>query len=116
MRTHFLIPMLSLLAAPLAAQTPSPFRALELPAPNVYRSGSGLPGPQYWQQRVDYKINGSLDAVSNSIRGVESILYHNNSPDTLRYIWLQVEQNICAPSSLTNKLNQPPLVFGPSTF
>ncbi|HEX6559530.1 MAG TPA: M1 family metallopeptidase, partial [Longimicrobiales bacterium] len=84
--------------------------------PNVYRSGSGRPGPQYWQQRVDYRIEATLDPAQNQLRGHEIISYLNNSPDTLRYLWLHVEQNICAPGSITNVLNQPPLVFGPSTF
>ena len=103
--------------APMAhAQQASPFRPLDLPAANVYRSGSGRPGPQYWQQRADYRIDATLDAANGELRGRETITYTNNSPDTLHYIWLHVEQNICAPSSITNKLNQPPLVFGPSAF
>ena len=93
--------LLALSAAPLAAQV---------------RSGSGYPGAQYWQQRADYRIHGSLDAVRGAITGTETISYHNNSPDTLRYIWMHVEQNICAAASVTNVLNQPPLVFGPSSF
>jgi len=112
------------LAAPSAfAQTralsvadSSPFRALELPTPNEYRTGSGRPGPRYWQQRVDYTITASLDPVKNELRGRERIHYVNHSPDTLPYLWLFVEQNICEPASVTNQLNQPPLVFLGSTF
>src|SRR5689334_3980344 len=89
----------------------SPFQALILPAPNEYRSGSGRPGPKYWQQRVDYKINAILDSANNEIRGRETIHYVNHSPDTLPYLWMFVEQNLCAPKSITNQLNQPPLVF-----
>src|SRR2546423_4217343 len=89
----------------------SPFQALVLPAPNEYRSGSGRPGPKYWQQRVDYKINAILDSAKNEIRGRETIHYVNHSPDTLPYLWMFVEQNLCAPNSITNQLNQPPLVF-----
>jgi len=89
----------------------SPFQALVLPAPNEYRSGSGRPGPKYWQQRVDYKINAILDSAKNEIRGRETIHYVNRSPDTLPYLWMFVEQNLCAPNSITNQLNQPPLVF-----
>ena len=98
------------------AQDASPFRPLELPASNAYRTGSGRPGPLYWQQRVDYRIEATLDARANQVRARETISYTNASPDTLTYLWLHVEQNICAPVSVTNKLNQPPLVFGPSTF
>ena len=94
----------------------SPFRPLGLPAPNVYRTGSGRPGPRYWQQRADYRITASLDPVANELRGHEIIHYVNHSPDALPYLWLFVEQNICAPSSVTNQLNQPPLVFLGSAF
>ncbi|HKN65295.1 MAG TPA: hypothetical protein VJW73_03415, partial [Gemmatimonadaceae bacterium] len=87
----------------------SPFRALDLPAPNAYRSGSGRPGPSYWQQRVDYGITATLNPERNEIRGRETIHYTNNSPDVLPYLWLYLEQNICAPASVTNLLNQPPL-------
>jgi hypothetical protein len=94
----------------------SPFRPLGLPAPNVYRSGSGRPGPRYWQQRVDYDISASFQPASRRISANATIHYTNNSPDTLRYIWFQLEQNICDPVSPIAKLNQPPLVFQGSTF
>jgi hypothetical protein len=94
----------------------SVFRPLTLPAPNEYRSGSGRPGPRYWQQRVDYRIAATLDTAQRQIRGRETIHYTNNSPDTLPYLWMFVEQNICAPSSVTRQLDQPPLVFLGSTF
>ncbi|MEP6551302.1 MAG: M1 family peptidase, partial [Gemmatimonadales bacterium] len=94
----------------------SPFRPLDLPAPNEFRSGSGRPGARYWQQQVDYKINATLDPAKNEIRGSETIHYTNRSPDALPYLWLFVEQNLCAPNSITNQLNQPPLVFLGATF
>ena len=72
----------------------SPFRRLELPAPTLIREGSGMPGPQYWQQRVDYTIQVSLDTTAHTVGGRETIRYTNHSPDTLRYVWLQVDQNI----------------------
>ena len=72
----------------------SAFRRLELPAPNTVRTGSGAPGRDYWQQRGDYVIRASLDTASRSLRGEERITYHNNSPDTLRYLWLQLDQNL----------------------
>src|SRR5579862_1278830 len=117
MRAPALIAFLA--AAPLAAQSvadSSPFRALTLPTPNEYRSGSGRPGPRYWQQRVDYRIRASLDPANNEVRGRETIHYVNRSPDALSYLWMFLEQNICAPSSITNVLDQPPLVFLGSTF
>jgi len=72
----------------------SPFRRLELPAPTLIREGSGMPGSRYWQQRVDYTIQVSLDTAAHTVGGRETIRYTNHSPDTLRYVWLQVDQNI----------------------
>ena len=63
----------------------SAFLRLDLPTPTTLRSRSGTPGPDYWQQRVDYVIRASLDTVARSVRGEERITYTNNSPDTLRY-------------------------------
>ncbi len=94
----------------------SHFRPLTLATPNEYRTGSGRPGAKYWQQRVDYLIAAELDEARNEIRGRETIHYLNRSPDTLTYLWLFVEQNLCEPNSITNQLNQPPLVFLSSSF
>ena len=94
----------------------SHFRALDLPTPNEYRTGAGRPGPRYWQQRVDYRIAATLDPAKNELRGRETIHYVNRSPDALPYLWLFVEQNLCEPSSVTNVLNQPPLVFLGTSF
>jgi len=71
------------------------FRQLEesLPTPNIYRAASGAPGHQYWQQQVDYKINIELDDKTQTLTGSETINYINNSPDTLRYLWMQLDQN-----------------------
>jgi len=65
-----------------------------LPTPNEYRSGSGAPGAKYWQQQADYVINAELNDENQSITGSETITYHNNSPDALKYFWLQLDQNI----------------------
>jgi hypothetical protein len=94
----------------------SPFRALDLPTPNEFRSASGRPGAKYWQQRADYRIAATLDPARNEVRGTETIHYINHSPDSLPYLWLFVEQNLCAPNSVTNQLNQPPLVFLGTAF
>jgi hypothetical protein len=64
-----------------------------LPTPNVYRTASGAPGHKYWQQQVDYNIDIKLDDKNQRLTGYETIKYKNNSPDTLRYIWLQLDQN-----------------------
>ncbi len=65
-----------------------------LPTPNSYRTGSGAPGTDYWQQRADYKIQAEIDEPSNTLSGKETITYYNNSPDELRFIWMQLEQNV----------------------
>lgn len=71
------------------------FRQLEevLPTPNIYRTASGAPGHKYWQQQVNYTIDIKLDDKKQQLTGVETLQYQNNSPDTLRYIWLQLDQN-----------------------
>ena len=71
------------------------FRQLDevLPTPNAYRNASGQPGHQYWQQEVDYEIDVALDEDTQRISGTETIRYQNNSPDTLNYLWLQLDQN-----------------------
>ena len=71
------------------------FRQLEevLPTPNAYRTAAGQPGHAYWQQKVDYSIDVRLDEDRQRISGSETITYHNNSPDTLAYLWLQLDQN-----------------------
>src|SRR5690606_33884372 len=95
-----ILALLFLFAGHLAfAQTPGwqgKFEQLEqlLPTPNEYRSASGAPGPRYWQQQADYDIEVELNDDNQSITGKETITYHNNSPDVLNYLWLQLDQNI----------------------
>ena len=69
------------------------------PTPNSYRAGSGVPGHEYWQQRVDYAIRATLDTAGRSLRGEERITYTNNSPDTLRHLWLHLDQNLFSSES-----------------
>lgn len=61
---------------------------------NELRSANGAPGPKYWQNRADYTINASLVEQDTLIKGDVSINYTNNSPDTLNYLWLQLDQNL----------------------
>ncbi len=70
------------------------FRQLDeiLPTANAYRTAAGQPGHAYWQQKVDYSIDVRLDEDRQRISGSETITYHNNSPDTLNYLWLQLDQ------------------------
>jgi Aminopeptidase N len=64
-----------------------------LPTPNEYRTASGAPGPKYWQQRADYDIKCELDEKNLKLTGSEVITYYNNSPNELRYIWMQLDEN-----------------------
>ncbi|WP_420576715.1 M1 family metallopeptidase [Ekhidna sp.] len=70
-----------------------------LPTPNVYRTASGAPGHQYWQQKADYKMKITLDDNNQTITGSETITYYNNSPDDLEYLWVQLDQNMRARDS-----------------
>lgn len=63
-------------------------------AVNRYRSGSGMPGPDYWQNRADYSIRAALDPQAKTIAGSVDIRYTNNSPDALDVLWLQLDQNL----------------------
>ncbi|HEX8506255.1 MAG TPA: M1 family metallopeptidase [Hymenobacter sp.] len=92
---------------PAAAQTTNSgtdkFAQLEtlLPTPNSYRTASGAPGKDYWQQRADYDIAVTLDDAKQAIAGRETITYTNLSPDVLPYLWVQLDQNILDKNSIT---------------
>lgn len=88
----------ALLVPTLRAQTGAPvakFQQLEqlLPSPSPQRLASGAPGAAYWQNTADYDIDVELDDVQRRIIGAATITYHNHSPDTLDYLWLQLDQN-----------------------
>ncbi|MEL6562060.1 MAG: M1 family metallopeptidase [Bacteroidota bacterium] len=72
-----------------------------LPTPNTYRTASGAPGPEYWQQKADYNISVELNDKNQSITGEETITYTNNSPNVLEYLWVQLDQNVRAKDSNT---------------
>lgn len=76
-----------------------------LPTPNAYRTGSGEPGPSYWQQQADYDIELTLNDKNQSITGKETITYYNNAPSTLKYVWIQLDQNMRARDSDTQKIS-----------
>ncbi|WP_304015890.1 M1 family metallopeptidase, partial [Nonlabens dokdonensis] len=79
------------------------FRQLyqEFSTPNQYRSASGAPGPNYYQQRADYEMDIRLDDDNHHLYGYETITYTNNSPDNLDYLWVQLDQNMRAKDSKT---------------
>ena len=79
-----------------SGDTVAKFRQLgpeSLPSPNIYRSASGAPGPAYWQQQADVKIDATLDEDKKRITASMQVDYVNNSPDPLNYIWLALDQN-----------------------
>ena len=95
------------------------FRQLEeiLPTPNGYRSAAGEPGPDYWQQKIDYNIDVTLNDADQSVHGSETIRYHNLSPHTLRYVWVQLDANIFAPDSVASRTSASRAIGGRmSTF
>ena len=94
----------------------SPFRRLTLPAPTLIRTGSGAPGPQYWQQRADYTIRASLYTGTQTVTGRVTVRYANHSPDTLRYVWIQLDQNIYRADGRGLTLNPPGARFAGAGF
>ena len=70
-----------------------------LATPNMFRTAAGAPGPAYYQQQADYKIDIELDDKNSRLSGAETITYYNNSPDKLEYLWLQMDQNQAAKNS-----------------
>jgi len=74
-----------------------------LPTPSNTRTASGSPGPQYWQQRANYRIKATLDEKNRRLNATAAITYTNNSPDTLSYLWLQLDQNIFKDESLSRR-------------
>lgn len=75
-----------------------------LPTPNSYRTGSGAPGEEYWQQKADYEIKVTLDDENQKITGSEKITYFNQSPHNLKYLWVQLDQNVREPGSNSLKV------------
>ena len=122
----FAAPLAAQVAAPASAPRPrfdntgvgdtSMFAPLDLPPGNEFRSGSGAPGPRYWQNHADYDIKASLDTTSKTLTGSLKLKYTNNSPDTLRFIWLQVEQNAFKDKSLNSFIFSQESRFGARGF
>ncbi|NDH77726.1 MAG: M1 family peptidase [Flavobacteriia bacterium] len=105
---RILVSLVALATLGLSAQNvnTSKFRQLgqELPTPNVYRTASGAPGHEYYQQQADYNMSITLDDETQRIYGEETITYTNNSPDELRYLWVQLDQNMRAKNSMTQQI------------
>ena len=67
--------------------------------PSVYRTASGAPGHEYWQQKADYVIEAELDDTNQRLTGSEKITYYNNSPDPLQYLWISLDENVRQPDN-----------------
>jgi hypothetical protein len=94
-----------------------PFRQLEevWPTPTESRIASGAPGPKYWQQRADYDIKIALDEKKDLLTGSASVVYHNKSPHTLKYLWMQLDRNKYTPGSMGHQSTSAPS-FGSIPF
>jgi hypothetical protein len=96
---HLCLALAACLAGAAVAAAPAfddKFRQLDelLPTPGITRTASGAPGHAYWQQRADYQLRATLDEAKRRIDGSGTVTYHNNSPDTLSYLWVQLDQNM----------------------
>ena len=106
---HKLFPFL-FLALTLVGQNNSNLNSFNqmydlLPTPNSYRTATGAPGHEYYQQQADYKIDVTLDDQTQKISGEEIVTFYNNSPDILTYLWLQLDQNQQSQESDSHKIN-----------
>lgn len=97
---------------PFGFQGTHAFAPLDWPDADRVRTGSGAPGPDYWQQQVDYEIEAELDAEARAIHATARVTYHNNSPDTLTYLWLHLEQNLFRADSIGSLSKEPGSRFG----
>jgi hypothetical protein len=102
--------------APRPVTDTSIFAPLVLPTPNEFRAGSGAPGYKYWQNRADYTLRTTLDTAATSVTTDMTLRYTNNSPDTLRFIWLQTEQNAFRAKSLNSLIFSEDSRFGARGF
>ncbi|MEO7455641.1 MAG: M1 family metallopeptidase [Gemmatimonadaceae bacterium] len=130
MRSRLLTALMLIGAAPLAAlaQGAAPrfdntgvgdtslFAPLALPPGNIYRSGSGAPGPKYWQNAASYDLKATIDTGAKTLRGTLRLKYTNNSPDSLRFIWMQMEQNAFKDKSLNSYIFPQESRFGARGF
>jgi hypothetical protein len=104
------VPAVAQDAASAKQSRPDVFRQLDelLPTPNDQRLASGAPGPDYWQQKVDYRIAVEIDDANQRITGEEWITYHNRSPHALDYLWVQIDNNIFAAHSESQLIGAAP--------
>ena len=92
------------------------FAPLVFPTPSATRAASGAPGAHYWQNRADYDLKATLDTASKTVSGEMVFRYTNNSPDTLSYIWMQLEQNAFRKNSLSSEVYSQGSRWNPGNF
>ena len=92
------------------------FAPLVFPTPSASRAASGAPGAHYWQNRADYELKATLDTGAKSVSGEMVFRYTNNSPDTLSYIWMQLEQNAFRKNSLSSEVYSQGSRWNPGNF
>jgi hypothetical protein len=114
MKKFLVLIAISLQTTALFSQTDFAQLGTQLPTPNVYRTASGAPGHQYYQQQANYKMDIVLDDTKQRIDGKETITYINNSPDQLSYLWLQLDQNMRSRDSDSKKIKTMDLDDGAS--
>ncbi len=78
---------------------------------SVYRSSDGYPGPGYWQNRADYMLDAQLDTTTNVVTCTARIIYTNNSPNELPYLWLSLDQNQFNAESRSARISSTPSTF-----
>src|ERR1700755_527534 len=101
---------------PTGVPDTSMFAPLNLPRGTEFRSGSGAPGARYWQQKADYDLRGTLDTAAKTLKGEMTLRYTNRSPDTLRYVFFQLEQNAFKDKSLNSFVFPAESRFGARNF
>ena len=129
MTRNYLVPIVLLFASVVLAQdsaakqghqNTNKFKQLyeEFATPNTFRTASGAPGVDYYQQKVDYKMNITLDDENTKLYGEEIITYTNNSPDALPYLWIQLDQNIRNENDMETAKNPSgaPMLTSPERF
>jgi len=97
---------------PFGFQGSSIFAPLEWPDADEVRTATGEPGPAYWQQQVDYRIDAELLGAERAVRASAVVTYHNNSPHELEYLWLHLEQNLFREHSIGALSKEPGSRFG----
>jgi len=69
---------------------------------NGTRSETGKPGHSYWQNRADYSITATVEPSSRLLTGAQRVVYWNNSPDTLKWMFVQLYPNMNKKGGIRN--------------